>query len=109
MATYDYSFTFDSVEEVDESGTVTEKFDHTLQLANGASDVSLTLGAMTDPIFIFVLGATGVSFKLASGGTDAIGANPFGAVCDDDGLGVTEILLSNSDSVEHTVRVMAGE
>lgn len=109
MASYAYALTVDAVSQVSASGTVAEKFETTVLLATGASDVSLTLSTLTDPIYVIVVGAKGVSFKIGAGGTDAIGANPFGAFCDDDGLGETTILLSNSDAQDHEVKVFAGE
>lgn len=89
--------------------TVTEQFEHTMTLVAGASDENVDLGGITDPQYIIVFGATGVSFKLDSTGTDSLEANPFAAVSDEDGLGVDEILLSNSDGVDHDVVIYAGE
>lgn len=106
---YSYSLTVESETAVTGSGTESEKFRHALKLAAGATDVSLTLGTITDPVYIAVLAAEGVSFKLASGGTDAIGANPCAFVADETGLGVSEILLSNSSGAEVDVTVLAAE
>ncbi|NIV37476.1 MAG: hypothetical protein GWN58_51075, partial [Anaerolineae bacterium] len=55
---------------------------------------------------LIVIGATGITFKLDSTGTDAINADPIAIVSDDeDGLGIDEILISNGDTAEHTVTV----
>jgi hypothetical protein len=109
MASYAYSVDLDSVELASQTGTVGEKFSHTMLLGAGDSDTSLVLGAITDPKYIIVVGAKGVSFKLGAAGTDVIGANPIAIVADEDGLSETQILLSNSDSQEHEVQVYAGE
>jgi hypothetical protein len=89
--------------------TVTELFEHTMTLVAGAANDSVDLGGITDPQYIIVFGGTGVSFKLGAAGTDDLEANPFGAVSDEEGLGITEILLSNSDGVDHDVVIYAGE
>lgn len=106
---YSFSLTVESETAIEGSGSSSEKFRHEMKLAAGATDVSLTLGAMTDPVYVSVKGTTGVSFKLASGGTDAIGANPCAIVTNDDGLGISEILLSNSGGSEVDVVVLAAE
>lgn len=106
---YSFSLTVESEDAVTGSGTSSEKFRHELKLAAGAADVSLTLGTMTDPVYISVEGAEGVSFKLATEGTDSIGANPCAIVADEDGLGISEILLSNSGGAETDVVVLAAE
>lgn len=92
-----------------QSGTEVEYFKNTITLPGSASDTSLTLGTLTDPTVIAVFGATGISFKLGSGGTDSIKANPFAAIADADGIGESVILLSNGDASEQTVTVIAAE
>lgn len=90
--------------------TPDEEFSATVKLAGLASDVSLTLGAITDAKYIAVFGAEGVSFKIDSGGTDPVYANPFAILTEEDlGSGVDVILLSNSAVAEATVYVYAGE
>ena len=106
---YSFSLTVESEDAVAGSGDSSEKFRHELKLAAGASNVSLTLGTMTDPVYISVKGDSGVSFKLATEGSDSIGANPCALVADEDGLGVEEILLSNSSGAEVDVVVLAAE
>lgn len=106
---YSFSLTVESETAVTSSGDSSEKFRHEMKLAAGATDVSLTLGAMTNPVYISVKGAEGVSFKLATEGTDSIGANPCALVADEDGLGIEEILLSNSSGAEVDVTVLAAE
>ena len=93
-----------------DTGTVGEAFEHTLELAGLASDISLTLGTITDPVYIIVIAAAeGVSFKLGAGGADDIGAYPVGMVSDTAGLSETIILLSNSAMAAISVTVLAGE
>lgn len=91
------------------AGTITEEFVTTITLAASASDISLTLGGITDPKYVIVVGGTGCSFKIGAGGADAIGCNPFGAFCDPDGLSETIVLLSNSDGQSQAVTIYAGE
>jgi hypothetical protein len=92
------------------TGSHTVEFISVISLANGAADTSLTLGSLTDPKVLVVIGATGITFKLGAAGTDSIGADQVAAICDEGtGLGITEILLSNSDSVTHAVTVYAAE
>jgi hypothetical protein len=87
-----------------------EEFWATVTLPAAASDTVLKLNLLTDPKILIVVGATGVSFKLDSTGTDAIAADPYAVVANEDaGLGIDEILLSNSDASEHTVTVVAWE
>ena len=75
-----------------------------------ASDTTLKLNLLTDPLVIVVIGGTGISFKLDSTGTDAISADPIAVVGNEgSGLDIDEILLSNSDTEEHTVIVIAFE
>lgn len=93
-----------------QSVTPGEVFNQTLKLAAAASDTSLTLGTLTDPKFIAVYGGEGISFKLGSGGTDAITADPMAIICaDNDGIGESIILLSNSSASEVVVYVYAEE
>ena len=81
-----------------------------VSLEAAASDTVLKLNLLTDPKILVVIGAKGVSFKLDSTGTDAIAANPIAVLGDEDeGLGIDEILLSNSDSQAHEVTVIAFE
>jgi len=87
-----------------------ETFWAEVSLPAAASDTVLKLNLLTDPKVLVVLGAKGVSFKLDSTGTDAIHADPVAVVGDeDDGLGIDEVLLSNSDSQAHDVIIIAME
>lgn len=87
-----------------------ETFWAEVSLESAASDVVLELNLLTDPKILVVCGAKGISFKLDSTGTDAIGADPVAVVSDEDaGLGIDQILLSNSDSQAHDVTVIAIE
>jgi len=90
--------------------TITETFWAEVAVPAAAVDTALLLNLLTDPKAIIVIGATGISFKLDSTGTDAIAADPIAIVSDDDaGLGIDQILLSNGDTQEHTVTVIAVE
>lgn len=90
--------------------TCTETFWAEVRLEAGAADTALKLNLLTDPKMLVVIGAKGVSFKLDSTGTDDINADPVAVVgCEDAGLGIDEILLSNADAVEHEVTVIAME
>jgi len=111
MASYTHSLTLDSTVLGTATGTVGEKFNHTMKLAGLAADISLTLGALTVPKYIIVVGgASGVSFKLGGAGTDVINAYPYAAICSDTaGFACTAILLSNSGAQEVDVTVYAGE
>lgn len=93
-----------------ETGTVTEAFGGLPQkIAGSASDTEFSLGGVTDPIFIGVWGAEGVSFKLAEGGTE-LNAYPFACVADaQDGLNVSSILVSNGEADEKTFTILAIE
>ena len=106
---YEFSATIESESEISESGSASEKFRMEVRLPGNASDTSLTLGTITDPLYIAVIGAEGVSFKLGSGGTDSIGAYPLGFVSDLKGLDESVVLLSNSKPTEQTVTVLAAE
>jgi hypothetical protein len=100
------STTTDWSETVTADTTHTEEFRGQINLLAGASDTSLTLTGLTAPKIVVVEGATGVSFKIGSGGTDSIPCDPvavFGN--EDDGHSVTELLFSNSDSSAHTVKI----
>lgn len=92
------------------TGTIAEEFWASVKLPAGASDTALILNLLSDPSMLVVYGGTGVSFKLNAGGTDAISADPFAVVADDnDGLDIDRILLSNSDGEEHDVIIVAYE
>jgi hypothetical protein len=105
---YSLSVTIDD-ETATGSGETTETFKSVIALPAGASDTSLTLGTITDPLYIAVFGGEGISFKLGAAGTDEIGANPVGVVSDEQGLGETVVLLSNDSGVEVEVAVLAAE
>jgi hypothetical protein len=75
----------------------------------GASDENVKLGALTDPLVLAVWGEQGVSFKIASDG-DAIAAYPFACLSNvADGLGISEIWVSNSEDSEKSYTVLAVE
>ena len=105
---YSVAVTVDSEIASTETGTESERFVAEVSLQAGASDVSVTLGTLTDPVFVAIEGASGVSFKIESG-TDSLGANPCAVIQDADGLGISAVLLSNSDGQEQTVTIVAAE
>jgi hypothetical protein len=92
------------------TGSVLEAFGGVpMRVPAGASDTNVKLGLLTDPIFLAVYGDKGISFTISSGG-DALRADPFAFLADDeDGLGISEIWVSNSDSEEHTIYIVAAE
>lgn len=92
------------------TGDVVEAFGGLPQrIAAGAADVNIKLGTLTNPLWLAVFGAEGVTFKIANGGT-ALDASPFGFVADiQNGLGISEIWVSNSHSAQQTVTIMAAE
>ena len=91
-------------------GALTESFYGVVSLAGSASDVNVKLGTLTDPKFLSVYSSgDNVSLKIASAGT-SIAAYPFACMGDvTNGLGISEIWLSNGDSSARTVEVLAGE
>jgi len=94
----------------EETGTVTESF-VTMpgSLAASASDVNIKLGALTDPLMLCIWGDDGVSFKVSSAG-DSIAAYPFACLSDiTNGLGISEIWLSNAESSSKSYTLVAIE
>lgn len=94
----------------EETGSVLEVFGGFPQrLAGLASAINLKLGTLTNPLWLAIYGAEGISFQISSGG-DAIEANPFAFIADvDAGLGISEIWLSNSSAGEVAVTILAAE
>jgi len=87
-----------------------ETFWAEVTLAAAAADEALLLNLLTDPKILVVMGAEGITFKLDSTGTDAIGADPVAVVANENGgLDIDQILLSNGDTQSHTVTVFAAE
>lgn len=79
------------------------------KIAGEASDVNIKLGTLTDAKVLKVKGAQGISVKIADGGT-AIPANPFLLITDlDDGIGISEIWVSNSGVSEADIIITAAE
>lgn len=102
--------TFDSVIIVTETIVTAETFSAEVKIAGLATDISLTLGLLTAPKYLIVVGPIGASFKLAAAGTDSIVCNPVAIASEADlGDALTEILISNSQAQEATVTVYAGE
>lgn len=92
------------------TGTVVEAFGGFPQrIAGEASDVNIKLGTLTSPLWLAVFGAKGISFKIASDGTD-LEANPFAFIADTDaGLGISEIWVSNSEAAEIPITILCAE
>ena len=104
------STTTDRTKTVTADASCTENFWAEVKLPAAAADTVLLLNLLTDPKILVVAGGTGISFKLNSIGTDAIGADPIAVVSNEDaGLSIDQILLSNSSAVETTVTVIAAE
>jgi hypothetical protein len=100
----------DITDDTTADDTCTETFWAQVQLEAAASDVVLKLNLLTDPKVLIVIGGEGVSFKLDSTGTDAIGADPIAVVSNEnDGLSIDEVLLSNTDTQARAVTVIAAE
>lgn len=93
-----------------QTGTVLEAYGGLpVRLPGGASDTNIKLGLLSDPLWLAVFGDEGVSFKIADGGT-ALEANPFAFIADvEDGLGISEIWLTNADAEEHIIYIVAAE
>jgi hypothetical protein len=80
-----------------------------MKVAGLASDVNVKLGTLTDPKFLKVSGAVGITVKIAESGT-ALSANPWLFLSETtNGLGISEIWISNSEASEATVSILAGE
>ncbi len=92
------------------TGSVGESFiGMPLRIAGSASAVNVKLNTLTNPLWLAVYAESGISFQISSGG-DAIEANPFAFISDvTNGLGISEIWLTNSDVAEIAVTVLAGE
>ena len=93
-----------------ETGGVLEAFGGMPQrIAAGASDVNIKLGTLADPLWLAVFGNDGITFRLALAG-QVLDANPFAFLADEqNGLGISEIWVSNSDSQEQTIILVAAE
>jgi len=94
----------------EETGTVLEVFGGFPQrIAGSASAVNLKLGMLTNPLWLAIYGDEGISFQISSGG-DALEANPFAFLADtDNGLGISEIWVTNSEPGEKSVTILAAE
>lgn len=92
------------------TGTVLEVFGgFPMRIPGSTSDQNIKLGLLTDPKWLAVFGDEGVSFRILEGGTP-LEANPFAFVADvEDGLGISEVWVSNSDAEEHVVYILASE
>ena len=90
------------------TGTIKQQAWVTDTVAAAAADQSIALGGCDDPDIVIVLGDTGIVYKLGAAGTDDIGADEASLVADDDDrLGISAVLVSNADAVDHDVTVIA--
>ena len=91
-------------------GSMTESFYGTVALAGSASDTNVILGTLTDPKFLALFSSgAGVTFTIASGGT-SLAASPCAFLAETtDGLGISEVWLSNSNASARTVNILAAE
>jgi len=91
-------------------GSMTASFYGTASLAGSASDTNVKLGTLTDAKFLALFSSgTGVTFTIASGGT-SLAAFPCAFLAETtDGLGISEVWLSNSNSSTRTVNILAAE
>jgi hypothetical protein len=99
----------DRTETVTADDTCTQTIWFEVTVAESASDTNVKLGGLDDPKILIVYGGAGISFKLDSTGTDAIGAEPIAIVANETlGLGIDEILISNTGS-EQVVGIFAAQ
>ena len=91
-------------------GSMTESFYGTVTLAGSASAANVKLGTLTDAKFLALWSnGTGVTFQSTSGGT-ALQAYPTAFLSETtDGLGISELWLSNSNASARTVNILAVE
>ncbi|MCK5644740.1 MAG: hypothetical protein KAJ19_28330 [Gammaproteobacteria bacterium] len=92
------------------TGSVLEVFGgFPMRIPGGTSDQNIKLGLLSDPLWLAVYGDEGISFQIFEDGT-ALEANPMAFVADvADGLGISEIWVSNSDAEEHIVYILASQ
>jgi len=78
--------------------------------ATGLSAVEVSLGGLTAPKMVLVLGARGISMKTA-GGVDSYDADPLAVFANSTGLVInpSPLTIENSDTVPHTITVVAIE
>lgn len=80
-----------------------------VSLAPSADDVEVQLGTLSVPKVIVVMGGKGVSVRLVAVTGTVFPADPMAMLADTAGLAQTSIFLSNSDSQEHKVTILACE
>ncbi len=80
-----------------------------IELPANALDVQVSLGAVTHPEVLIVLGDKGISWRQVAATGAPIPANPISFMTDLDGVALGTLYLSNADSQAHLVTVIAGE
>jgi hypothetical protein len=80
------------------------------KIPGGTSDLNIKLGTLTDVKWLAIWAdGEGVTFRVSNGG-DALDANPFAFLANvEDGMGISEIWVSNTDTAERKVTVLAAE
>ncbi len=90
---------------------ITEKVYGGSIVADGATDVAISLGSITNPKILIVVGAPGISIKLVTSTGTVINAYPFAAAlkCDTEGFAQTSFYVSNSGSQPQQISWLAAE
>lgn len=93
----------------EQTGSVTEHVVISQNVAGPASDVNVKLGGLTDPKILAAWGEEGLSFKTAIAGS-VIAAYPIACMSDlTDGLGISEVWVSNSEGTAKSLTIVAFE
>ena len=89
---------------------VLEMFNGYQKLAGGASLVNIKLGSLNRVKWLAVYGDVGVKIRTTETGSD-LEADPFLFLANNvvAGMGISEVWVSNDDSEEHDVRILAAE
>jgi hypothetical protein len=93
-----------------QTGSVLEAFGGLPQrVGAGVSDLNIKLGTLTNPLWLAIWGAEGITFNTTLTGSE-IDADPFAFLADEtNGLGISEIWVSNSSGQEQSITILAAE